>query len=104
MAACVSLITACSTTVKSPLPDEELHISELTVDSLAVAVEAGQQREYSFTDKKSAFWYGMTHTDDWDNWYAGWNIAKRRLLSDYTLSVDGDTMTAPASNFICLTR
>lgn len=93
MAACASLMAACSTGGKSPLPDEQLQISDLTVDSLAVAVEAGQQREYSFTDKKSAFWYGMTHTDDWDNWYAGWNIAKRRLLSDYTLSVDGDTLS-----------
>ncbi|MDE6490190.1 MAG: hypothetical protein K2L49_03425 [Muribaculaceae bacterium] len=78
---------------KSPLPAPGTGIDVADVDSLGIAVSAGQQREYSFTDKKSAFWYGMTHTDDWNNHYAGWNIAKRRLLSDYTLyDSNGDTL------------
>lgn len=63
-------------------------LSTMTVDSLKIEVPADQQREYSFTDKKSAFWYGLTHTNDWNDYYAGWNIAKHRLLSDYTLWAD----------------
>ncbi len=80
------------TDIKTPLgaPGEE--ITDLCIDSLGIAVAADAQREYSFTDKKSAFWYGMTHSNDWDNWYAGWNIAKRRLLSDYTLIVDNNPL------------
>ncbi len=80
-------LMSCSD-IKTPLPAEGQNVSALNVDSLGITVAADTQREYSFTDKKSAFWYGMTHSNDWDNWYAGWNIAKRRLLSDYTLFVD----------------
>lgn len=76
----------------SPLPAPGKAISRLTVDSLRIEIRPGHQREYSFTDKKSAFWYGLTHTNDWDDYYAGWNIAKRRLLSDYTLWTDNDRL------------
>lgn len=79
-------LTACSG--NETILSDDSPISDLNVDSLAVVVPADAQREYSFTDKKSAFWYGKTHTNDWDDWYAGWNIAKRRLLSDYALRVD----------------
>ena len=85
-----ALVAACSGT--SLMPDDA-GLSRMNVESMGITVSADQQREYSFTDKKSAFWYGMTHTDDWDNWHAGWNIAKRRLLSDYTIGVDGDTLS-----------
>lgn len=84
-------LMSCSD-IKTLLPYEGQKVSDLNVDSLGITVAADAQREYSFTDKKSAFWYGMTHSDDWDNWYAGWNIAKRRLLSDYTLYVDAEML------------
>lgn len=83
-AAFAILLCACSDQV-SPLPAPGEPISDLTVDSLRIDIGPDQQREYSFTDKKAAFWYGLTHTNDWHDYYAGWNIAKRRLLSDYTL-------------------
>lgn len=92
ISATVILAASCMSP-KSPLPGQGTAIEVLDTDSLGIAVDPGQQREYSFTDKKSAFWYGLTHTDDWDNHYAGWNIAKRRLLSDYTLyDSTGDTL------------
>ncbi len=91
IAGCSALVAACTGT--SLLPENEGELSRMNVDSMGISVSADYQREYSFTDKKSAFWYGMTHTDNWDNWHAGWNIAKRRLLSDYTLGVDGDTLS-----------
>ncbi len=91
VAGCAALLGACSS--PSLLPGQEGTMSRLDVEDMGIAVPADSQREYSFTDKKSAFWYGMTHTDNWDNWHAGWNIAKRRLLSDYTVGVDGDTLS-----------
>lgn len=91
VAGCAALLGACSS--PSLLPGQEGTLSRLDVEDMGIAVPADSQREYSFTDKKSAFWYGMTHTDNWDNWHAGWNIAKRRLLSDYTVGVDGDTLS-----------
>ena len=60
-------------------------------DELGVNVNAEENREYSYTDKKAGYWYGRTHTEAAD-WYSGWNMAKKRILADYTLSVDGNIL------------
>lgn len=57
-------------------------------DTLGVTVTPEENREYSYTDKKAGYWYGTTHQEELQ-WYSGWNIAKKRILADYTLSVDG---------------
>lgn len=57
-------------------------------DNLGVTVTPEENREYSYTDKKAGYWYGTTHQEELQ-WYSGWNIAKKRILADYTLSVDG---------------
>ena len=64
---------------------------EYKTDSLGVEVTAEQNREYSYTDKQAGYWYGMTHQKDLQ-WYSGWNMAKKRVLADYTLSVDGKAL------------
>ena len=61
-------------------------------DSLGIDVTAQENREYSYTDKKSGFWYGRTHQDEPKEWYSGWNIAKKRILADYEISVDGKVL------------
>ena len=60
-------------------------------DELGVEVLAEENREYSYTDKKSGFWYGTTHQKELQ-WYSGWNIAKKRILADYIISVDGTAL------------
>ena len=60
-------------------------------DELGVKVSAEENREYSYTDKKAGYWYGRTHVEAAD-WYSGWNLAKKRILADYTLSVDGNIL------------
>lgn len=57
------------------------------LDELAVNVDG--QREYSFSDKKAGFYYGMTGVDNWQDGNAGWNIESRRVFADYQLFVDG---------------
>ena len=57
-------------------------------DNLGVSVTPEENREYSYTDKKSGYWYGTTHQKELQ-WYSGWNIAKKRILADYTINVDG---------------
>lgn len=91
VAGCAALLGACSG--QSLLPGQEGTLSRLDVEDMGIVVPADSQREYSFTDKKASFWYGMTHTDNWNDWHSGWNIAKRRMLSDYTVGVDGDTLS-----------
>lgn len=61
---------------------------ECKIDSLGVTVDADENREYSYTDKKAGYWYGTTHQEELQ-WYSGWNMAKKRILADYTISVDG---------------
>lgn len=76
------LLGSC-TSDKAEMPD---HVS--SVDELGIVVEPSADREYSYTDKQSAYYYGKTHTDNFSEWFAGWNIAKQRILSDYTLYAD----------------
>ena len=61
-------------------------------DSIGIDVTSDENREYSYTDKKSGYWYGRTHQEDELEWFAGWNIAKKRILADYTISVDGKAL------------
>ena len=54
-------------------------------DTIGIEVSPQENREYSYTDKKAGYWYGRTHQEGLD-WYSGWNMAKKRILADYTLS------------------
>lgn len=82
----IPALISCGTAHKA------ISIRTLTVDKLGVDVGVDENREYSYTDKKAGFWYGRTHQDSPADWYAGWNQAKRRILSDYTLMVDGKVL------------
>ena len=56
-------------------------------ETIGIEVSPQENREYSYTDKKAGYWYGRTHQEGLD-WYSGWNMAKKRILADYTLSTD----------------
>jgi len=77
----MTLLAAC--TLMAASCNQKYHI-----DSLGVEVTPEENREYSYTDKKSGYWYGNTHSVA-SQWYSGWNIAKKRVLADYTLRLDG---------------
>jgi glycogen debranching enzyme len=69
------------------------------IDALAVAVSPGANRAVSFTNHRSAFYYTQTHVNDHPEhaWFRGFNIAGRRMFSDYRLTVDGVALD-PASS------
>ena len=79
MAAAAVIASACCTT-------------GYKTDEIGINVTPSESREYSYTDKKSGFWYGRTHQVEPQEWYSGWNMAKKRVLSDYGLSVDGQDL------------
>ena len=54
-------------------------------DQIGIRVNAEENREYSYTDKKSGYWYGRTHQKETE-WWSGWNMAKKRIMADYSLS------------------
>ena len=62
----------------------------LRLDELKVTTYGNKQsREFSFSDKHAGFFYGMTGTDDFLDWNAGWNIRARRVFNDYRLYWNG---------------
>ncbi len=67
------------------------HARAVPLDSLAVPVSAPQNRAVSFTNKRSAFYYTQTHHNDHPEHahFRGFNIAGRRIFSDYQVFVDG---------------
>ena len=60
-------------------------------DEIGINVTPTENREYSYTDKKAGYWYGTTHQKE-IQWYSGWNMAKKRILADYTVFVDGTAL------------
>lgn len=98
----VFALTCCSL-------DTPKRTESLTIEDLKVEVTKQENREYSYTDKKSAYWYGRTHQDDFGEWFAGWNVAMRRIFSDYALSIDGQPLFRENAKSVvvspdCLTR
>ncbi|MDE7442910.1 MAG: hypothetical protein K2M65_01975, partial [Muribaculaceae bacterium] len=91
------LCTGCSSPA-SPLPTPNEPVSDLNVDMLGIKVAAGERREYSFTDKNSSFWYGQTHTDDWQSQHAGWSVGQTRLLRDYSIMTDDTPMSRTSAD------
>jgi len=59
------------------------------LDALAVPVTAAENREFSFTDKRSGYFYARTHQPVNDAVFSGWNIATRQILRDHVLTIDG---------------
>ena len=62
------------------------------LDTLGVDVPAGENRPFSYTDKRSAYFYGRTHENRFGDYFAGWNVGRQRVLQDYTLGVDGEPL------------
>lgn len=79
---CVMILAGLQGCYKIPEP-------VMTVDKMGIEVTPAENREYSYTDKRSGFYYGRTHESHFGAWHAGWNIAQRRIVSDYDLYVDG---------------
>jgi len=62
--------------------------STYLTDSRGIEVSPEENREYSYTDKQAGYWYGRTHQEA-PEWWSGWNMAKKRILADYSLGMDG---------------
>lgn len=84
LAAASLLVVSCGENMKE--------LSPLSIDELGVSIPSGHSREYSYTDKSGGFYYGMTSTDSWGDWYAGWNVNAKRIFADYRLYVDGERL------------
>ncbi|MCB9080841.1 MAG: hypothetical protein H6555_03915 [Lewinellaceae bacterium] len=59
---------------------------------IEVASDTSGGREYSFTDKEDAYYYGRTHASSNPDYFSGWNVRTRRIFSDYQLLVNGQPL------------
>lgn len=75
-----AMLAACSR--QTPVPVN-------SVERMGISVLPEENREYSYTDKRSGYYYGRTHESHFREWFAGWNVAQHRIVSDYDLFVDG---------------
>lgn len=67
-------------------------------DALAIAVDSAENREFSYTDKKSGYYYATTHSEENNMWFAGWNIAGKRIFADYRLYLDNSPLDRRSSD------
>lgn len=91
---CLVWAVACSSEKR-----EVCRVEPLTTDEIRITVRPQENREYSFTDKRSGYYYGRTQENNFGEWFAGWNVRQKRLFSDYELFVDTaflDRRNAPA--------
>ena len=44
----------------------------ISVDTMGIEVAADANREYSYSDKRSGYYYGRTHQPHFAEWYAGY--------------------------------
>ncbi|GBF57380.1 hypothetical protein PbB2_01047 [Candidatus Phycosocius bacilliformis] len=90
-----SLLVAAATTGALSLLPKGTQAAETALqsfpvlDSLAMPVGPQENRQFSYTDKASAYFYGRTHQDKADDWFFGWNVATKRIFQDYRLTFDG---------------
>ncbi len=91
-AAVTLLLAACQSTPQLSASPRTARV--VTLDSLAIPVSASENRAVSFTNKRSAFYYTQTHRNDHPEhaFFRGFNIAGRRIFSDYRLSVAGTAL------------
>ncbi|MGB6033030.1 MAG: hypothetical protein WBH55_09360, partial [Bacteroidota bacterium] len=68
------------------------------LDSLGITVR-GESREFSFTNKQSAFYYGETHARNRSSWQ-GFNVAGFEVVDDYALLLDGNPLTRAAAESV----
>ncbi len=73
--------------VLSLFPWPALSRPESLLDSLGIEVK-GSSREFSFTNKQSAFYYGETNAENSSGWM-GFNVMGEEFLDDYQVIIQG---------------
>jgi glycogen debranching enzyme len=71
----------------SVLPLQALSGASSLLDSLGIEIR-GASREFSYTNKQSAFYYGETNAENTSSWM-GFNVMGEEFLDDYEVIVQG---------------
>ena len=94
----VWMTVAC--TPETPVAVEPSPVREtVSLDSLAIAVTSAENRQVSFTNKRSAYFYTQSHVNDHPEHagFSGLNIAQQRIFAGYDIRVDGRRLDPAAA-------
>ena len=69
---------------------EESAVGFSGIDDMAISIQ-GRSREFSFTNKKSGWFYGEINAPAQSGWH-GWFINAQKILRDYEVAVDGNPL------------
>ena len=75
------------------LPFSPTHLahSQAVLDDMAIVVQ-DKSREFAFTNKESAYYYGETNSENTNSWQ-GFNVFGREFVDDYSIIVTGEILT-----------
>jgi hypothetical protein len=83
-----ALLAACDDHQPKKVDDKIL------LEDMGIEVSAKDNRPVSFTNKRSAYFYTQTHSNDHQehSWYNGLNLAQARLFAGYLLKYQGQLL------------
>ena len=86
-------MTGC-TSKDAPGPGPMPESKAVGLSSLGIEVSAAENRPVSFSNKRSAYFYTQSHRNDHPEHagFSGFNIARRRAFSAYTVEVAGEQL------------
>lgn len=73
---------------------------QVVLESMKVEVLPSENRIVAFSNKMDSYYQTQTHVLDSKlySWFNGWNIAQKRIFSDYKLTIDGTAFDRANSN------
>ncbi len=78
------LLLGCAGERLFTIPDE-------VINSTRIEVSPGDNREFAYTNKESAFYYGYTNRYN-DKYFQGWTVYNQKLFEEYIIEIDGNPL------------
>ena len=79
------LLLGCAGERLFTIPDE-------VINSTRIEVSPGDNREFAYTNKESAFYYGYTNRYN-DKYFQGWTVYNQKLFEEYIIEIDGNPLS-----------
>jgi len=86
------LFGACKQSVKNEINTNE--VMNISVEEMGIEVTLQENRGMSFTNKESAYYFMQSYVNNHVEhaWFAGWTVAATKVVGDYTLFLNSDTL------------
>lgn len=95
----VCLATFACQTAEQPQAFEPAKINDQypSLKALGMPISKEENKEFSFTNKRSSYYYARGYNQPNNDWFSGWNVTTRRIFKDYQLYVNGTPLSRAES-------